>query len=34
MNDRDYWYVEHFKADRHFAVISPLGVIFRRYPDC
>ena len=34
MNDRDYWHVEHFKADCHYAVISPLGVILRRYPDC
>ncbi len=34
MNDKDYWHVVHLKADCHYAVISPLGVTFHRYPDC
>jgi hypothetical protein len=31
--DRADWHVLHIEDDCHWAVISPLGIIFRRYPD-
>lgn len=31
--DRADWHVLHIEDDCHWAVISPLGILFRRYPD-